>query len=119
MIQKINMNSTEFVPGTELLLVKVEQKRMDADKVSAGGIVIEQAKIRSVNDRPSMGTVVSIGQDVVSAKPGDCVVFPNTDGQDVQFNDSDEIYKVDELAQFIILRDTSIIGRKIRNDEIR
>ena len=114
MIQKIDMNSEEFVPSPELVLVKVSQQRMEQDKVSAGGIVISQAKIRSVNDRPSMGTVVSVGLNVADIEPGDCVVFPNTDGQDVQFNDSEETYKIDELAQFIILRDTSIIGRKTR-----
>ena len=112
MIQRINMISTEFKPNNDLVLVKVEQSRMEKEKVSSAGIIFEQAKLKSVNDRPSSGIVVSVGNKVTDINSGDFVVFPNTDGQDVEFNDSEESYKNDELAQFIILRQNSILGKK-------
>lgn len=113
MIQKINMNSTEFKPNGDLVLVKVQQKRKDDEKTSAFGIVIEQAKLKSVNDRPSYGYVIAVGSKVTDIEAGDWVVFPNTDGQDVHFNDTEENYLTDDLAQFIILRQVSILGKKI------
>lgn len=112
MIQKINMNSTEFKPNGDLVLVKVQQKRKDDEKTSAFGIVIEQAKLKSVNDRPSFGCVIAVGSKVTDIEAGDWVVFPNTDGQDVHFNDTEENYLTDDLAQFIILRQVSILGKK-------
>lgn len=113
MIQKIDMLSTEFIPSEDLVLVKVEQYRMEEDKVSASGIIIEQGRIKSVNDRPNSGIVVTSG--VKDLQPGDMVVFLNTDGQDVHFKDTDDLYLTDDLAQFIILRKNSVIGKKHAN----
>lgn len=102
MIQEIKINSTEFKPLNDYLLVKVEL--FDEFEKSNGGILIYNEK--SCLQRPGSGIAISCGENCKEIEDGDYVVFPNTDGIDVKFNDSDDKNK------FLLLRYASVIGKK-------
>lgn len=102
MIQEIKINSSEFKPLNDYLLVKVEL--FEEYEKSNGGILIYNEK--SCLQRPGSGIAVSCGENCKEIKNGDYVVFPSTDGIDVKFNDSDDENK------FLLLRYASVIGKK-------
>ena len=105
MIQEIKMKSTEFKPLNEFLLVKVEPAVNE--ETSNSGIVIQYRK--SITQRPCSGTIIAVGLDCNDLSKGDYVVFPDTDGIDVKFLDSDLTKTYNE---FMLLRYKSIIGKK-------
>lgn len=105
MIQEIKMKSTEFKPLNEFLLVKVEPAVNE--ETSNSGIVIQYRK--SITQRPCSGTIIAVGLDCNDLTEGDYVVFPDTDGIDVKFLDSDLTKTYNE---FMLLRYKSIIGKK-------
>lgn len=102
MKQEIKMKSEEFIPMGEFLLVKADLT--SNVETTSGGILIQHKT--SVLDRPSSGVVVAAGKDCLGIGPNDYVVFPDTDGIDVKFQDSNDGNK------FMLLRYKSIIGKK-------
>jgi len=97
--QSVNINSTEFQPKNEYILVKPEIE--PAEKKSEGGIIMMNTKT-SVLERPSSGVVVAHGESVEDLSVGDFLLWPMTDGIDIEFADGD----------FMLLRYESIIGSK-------
>lgn len=94
------LKSSEFIPLDEFLLVR--PKVLETEEKSEFGIIIE--KKRSTLDRPVSGTVVSVGSKITDIKPNDYVLWPQTDGIDIMFED----------GKFMLLRYTSLIGYKKR-----
>lgn len=94
--QRIKFKSTEFQPKNEYLLIK--PNKLDKEERSDSGIVI--ALERSSLERPSFGEVIAVGSDIEDIKPNMFVVWPDTDGIDLEFDDGD----------FMILRYRSVIG---------
>jgi co-chaperonin GroES (HSP10) len=97
--QQVNILSTDFQPKNEYLLVKPEA--MVSERTTESGLVIP-IKQTSILDRPTSGKVVSLGSDIADIKEGMLVLWPGTDGLDIEFIDGD----------FILLRYKSIIGSK-------
>ena len=97
--QRVEILSTEFKPKNEYLLVKPSE--MQTEKVTESGLVIA-LKPQSSMDRPTSGTVIAVGQDIEDIKSKDFVLWPNTDGLDIEFID----------GIFILLRYKSVIGTK-------
>lgn len=106
MLQEVQMNSTEFQPRGKYIFVKPDL--VNLEEKTAAGIILAAKK--SINDRPVSGTILAVGNEVTDLKPGDYVLFPNTDGIDLKFLDSDPLI---EQSQFLLLRNESIIGKKI------
>lgn len=102
MQQEIKINSNEFKPLNDYLLVKVDN--FDEFEKSNGGILIYNQK--SCLQRPGSGIAISCGGNCKEIEDGDYVVFPSTDGIDIKFNDSDDDNK------FLLLRYASVIGKK-------
>lgn len=102
MIQETKeVKSSEFVPLTEFLSVR--PKEIESEKKSLGGIIISQQK--SVLERPGSGEVIAVGSEIKDIKPGDYVIFPNTQGIDVEFSD----------GKFLLLKYTDLVGYKKRD----
>jgi len=95
MNQRVYFNSTECTSKYDYILVKADT--LEKEEVSSGGIVI--AVERSSIERPTSGTVISVGEDVTDIDVGSVVVWPMTDGLDIEFND----------GTFILLRAESIV----------
>lgn len=104
MLQQIKMKSTEFQPLADYILIKPD--KIETDEVSSLGIIIQHKP--SVTNRPCSGTVLASGVDCKDVSAGDYVVFPDTDGIDVKFIDSDPN---SEQAEFMLLRYKSVIGK--------
>lgn len=92
------LKSSEFIPLNEFLLVK--PKEMDTEEKSDFGIVLGQNK--SITNRAGSGHVISVGRDIKDITSADYVLFPNTQGIDIEFSD----------GKFLLLRYTDIIGMK-------
>ena len=105
-MQEIKLKSNEFQPRAEYILIKPELP--DKEVKTQSGIIIGQAK-KSVTDRPMSGTVIAIGCDIQDIKEDDYVIYPNTDGLDLKFEDSDPLI---EEAQFVLLREKSVLGKR-------
>lgn len=105
-MQEIKLNSTEFQPRSEYILVKPELP--DDEAKTQSGIIIGTAK-KSPTNRPMSGTVIAVGCAIQDIKEGDYVIYPNTDGLDLKFLDSDPAI---EEAQFVLLRDKSVLGKR-------
>lgn len=105
-MQEIKLKSNEFQPRSEYILIKPELP--DKEVKTQSGIIIGQTK-KSVTDRPMSGTVIAVGCDIQDIKEGDYVIYPNTDGLDLKFEDSDSLI---EEAQFVLLREKSVLGKR-------
>lgn len=92
------LKSSEFIPLNEFLLVK--PKEMETEEKSAYGIIIE--KKASILNRPGSGQVISVGRDIKDITSDDYVLFPNSQGIDIEFED----------GQYLLLKYTDIIGMK-------
>lgn len=100
-MQRVKINSTKFQPRNEYILVKpVELDK--GEETTESGIVLSFSQNNSIVDRPTTGEVVEIGKDIEDIEKGMFVVWPETDGIDLEFDD----------GEFMLLRDTSIIGIK-------
>lgn len=99
--QKINLESTEFQPRSEYVLVKPKELEK-GEKATESGIVFAITQNQSITDRPSNGEVIAVGTDVEGIEEGMFVIWPETDGIDLEFDDGD----------FLLIRDKSIIGSK-------
>ena len=107
-MQEIKLKSNEFQPRAEYILIKPELPDKDKEVKTQSGIIIGQVK-KSVTDRPMSGTVIAVGSTIVDIKEGDYVIYPNTDGLDLKFEDSDPLI---EEAQFVLLREKSVLGKR-------
>lgn len=105
-MQEIKLKSNEFQPRAEYILLRPD--RGETEVKSQSGIILGQVK-KSVVDRPMSGTVIAVGSAIVDIKEGDYVIYPNTDGLDLKFEDSDPLI---EEAQFVLLREKSVIGKR-------
>jgi len=100
MNQRVYLESKEFLPTKGLFLVKpVEFNKMETTE---SGIVFSVNSHKSVHERPTSGEVVALGDDVENVKIGDVVLWPMTDGINIEFND----------GEFLLLKEDSLIGFK-------
>jgi chaperonin GroES len=99
--QYVQIKSTEFQPKNEFLLVKPAEVERTEQKTESGIVLAIKPQVSSL-DRPSSGTVLAIGRDIEDIKEGDFVLWPNTDGIDLEFTD----------GVFTLLRYKSVIGSK-------
>jgi co-chaperonin GroES (HSP10) len=99
-IQRVYINSEDFQPRADFLLVKTQE--FLEEETTASGIVLHQAKDLSGMERPTAGIAVCVGNEVDAITEGDFVMWPNTDGLNIEFDD----------GQFLLLREKSIIGTK-------
>ena len=98
--QKVYINSSEFQPKNEFILVKPEE--LKTEETTLSGLVISINKNNRAMDRPTSGKVVAVGKDIEDIKEGTFVFWPTTDGIDFEFEDGDHI----------LLRYASILGSK-------
>lgn len=99
--QRIYMESTEFKPKDEYVLVNpIELDK--GEQVTESGIIMAFKQNDSALDRPASGEVIEIGDAVDNTKVGEIIIWPDTDGIDLEFND----------GVFLLLRMKSIIGSK-------
>ena len=105
-MQEIKLNSTEFQPRAEYILIKPELP--ESEIKTSSGIILGTVK-KSPTNRPMSGTVIAVGSAIQDIKEGDYVIYPNTDGLDLKFLDSDPAI---EDAQFVLLRDKSVLGKR-------
>lgn len=99
--QKVDILSTEFQPKNEYILVKpVELER--GEKKTESGIVIAIQQNTSTLIRPTSGSVIAVGKDIDDIKEGDFILWPGTDGLDLEFTD----------GAYMLLRYKSVIGSK-------
>jgi len=99
--QVVQIASTEFQPKNEFILVK-PVKLEKGEKKTESGLIIAINQNKSALDRPTVGDVVAVGADIEDISEGDVVLWPKTDGLDIEFVD----------GEFLLLRYTSIIGMK-------
>lgn len=97
--QEVNILSTEFLPKNEYILVKPVP--LEDEKKTESGLIIALKPASSL-DRPTSGTVVSVGSDITDITKDMFVLWPGTDGLDIIFKD----------GEFVLLRYKSIIGCK-------
>lgn len=95
--QEINIKSTEFQAKNEFILVKPVTVQ---EKVTESGLVL--AFQPSVLDVSTSGTVVNVGKDIKDIAEGDFIIWPASDGLELQFLD----------GLFRLLRYKSVIGTK-------
>jgi co-chaperonin GroES (HSP10) len=105
MLQEIKMLPTDFQPLQEFMLIKPDAT--SNEEVTEGGFIITHQK--SITMRPCSGVVLAKGPGCENIEVGDYVVFPDTDGIDVKFEDSDTLI---DYSQFMLLRYKSVIGKK-------
>jgi len=98
--QLVNLTSTEFKPKADSLLIKVD-KRID-EKTTDSGIIIPLNVDNSSIYRETAGVIQEVGDDVTGYGVGNFVLWPETDGLDLDFLD----------GEFLLLREESIIGSK-------
>lgn len=99
MIQNKTVNIEDLTPSQNFVIVKC----LELDKgveLTDSGLVTKISQNNSVIDRPTFGTVISVGPDVECYKSNDIVFWDETAGQDIKVKNGD----------YMILRDTSILG---------
>lgn len=96
--QKINLNSTDFVPRSNSILV--EYNEPEKEETTESGILVTMH--RSSLERETQGKVVAVGNEIEWINEGDIVVWAMTDGINLDMLD----------GKFLLLRETSIIGKK-------
>lgn len=96
--QYVKIKSDEFQPKSEYVLIIPDT--LEKEKTTESGIVlsVEQNSF----DRPTYGEVQAVGSVITDLVPGQMVLWPNTDGLDLEFTDGHRI----------LLRYKSIIGMK-------
>jgi len=97
--QEVPLNSTEFQPRNEYILIKPAKLE---EKTTTAGIIIPLQEKTGPMGRKTFGEVLAVGEAIEDLEVGAFVVFPNTDGLDLEFLD----------GVFVLLRYESIIGTK-------
>lgn len=100
MKQEVPILIDEFKPKAEYILVK--PIKIEAEKKSESGIVLAIASQKSTLERPTLGEVIAVGDKIEDISEGTIVLWPQTDGIDMEFSD----------GECILLRYESIIGMK-------
>jgi co-chaperonin GroES (HSP10) len=100
MVQNKTMKSTEFNVLQNFVIVA--PVALETGEVIECGIITDTEQNNSIINRPTTGTVVSIGPDVESVKVNSTILWVEQDGIDMEFED----------GEFLILRETSILGYK-------
>ena len=59
LLQQIQMNSTEFQPLADYILIKPDD--VETDEYTQGGIIIQHKK--SITNRPTAGVILAKGKD--------------------------------------------------------
>lgn len=99
--QRVNILAEEFQAIGENVLV--QPANLEKEETTAGGIIIKVEE--NTFSRPTIGKVISIGQDVEGVEIGDEVMWPSTDGIDFEFDD----------GHHVLIRVRSVLGiKKIR-----
>ena len=100
MKQRIYINSTDFIPKSEFLLV--EPKELKKEETTSGGLIISVQSQGVVGDRPTSGVIIEAGDCIEGYEVGDTIIWPAQDGIDLEFDD----------GEFLLIRDKSILGKK-------
>jgi co-chaperonin GroES (HSP10) len=100
--QQVNLLSSEFQPKNEYILVKPEEIKQQTEKTLASGLILAIQPKSTLLTRPTSGPVVAVGSDIEDIKEGDFILWPGTDGLDLEFID----------GIFTLLRYKSVIGSK-------
>lgn len=97
--QRINISSKEFQAKGEYILVRPFETLKE--ETTAGGIVLQIEE--TVLSRPTFGEVVSLGKEIKDITLGQAVLWPETDGIDLEFND----------GYFVLIRERSVLGTQV------
>ena len=81
--QKVDFKSTEFQPKNEFVLVGPFELKKE-ETLASGIVVVNEL---SVTDRPTSGEVIAVGKDIDDIDVGSVILWPNTDGIDLEFTD--------------------------------
>ena len=100
-VQQINIKSTEFQPKNEYILIKPETLNK-SEKKSESGFIIEATQNTQSFKRPTAGVVMAVGSDIKDIFENDYIMWPETDGLDIEFLDS----------EYVLMRYQSVIGTK-------
>lgn len=100
--QQVNLLSKEFQPKNEYILVKPEELKQQTEKTLESGLILAIQPKSTLLTRPTSGPVVAVGSDIEDIKEGDFILWPGTDGLDLEFID----------GIFTLLRYKSVIGCK-------
>lgn len=100
--QQVNLLSSEFQPKNEYILVKPEEFKQQTEKTLASGLILAIQPKSTLLTRPTSGPVVAVGSDIADIKEGDFILWPGTDGLDLEFID----------GIFTLLRYKSVIGSR-------
>ena len=103
MIQNKSMTSKEFKVLQNFVVAKPVP--LETGEVLEGGVIIDTEQNNSIINRPTTGTVITVGPEVKSVSIGDTVIWVEQDGMEMQFSD----------GEFLILKETSILGYKNGN----
>lgn len=101
--QQIGINSSEFQPKNDFILIKPEELNK-SEKTSDSGFIIELKQNTQSFKRPTAGVVIGVGEDIDEIKEDDFIMWPETDGLDIEFLD----------GEYVLLRYKSVIGTKRR-----
>lgn len=101
MIQNKEMKISEFNVLHNYIVVN--PKELDKGEVKTStGLILDTEQNQSIIDRPSTGEVILTGPDIETIKVGNTVVWVESDGLEMEFED----------GIFLILRENSILGYK-------
>jgi co-chaperonin GroES (HSP10) len=92
--QKVNIQSSQFKPHSDSLLVKVS----DISEETINDIIVALGP-KSVMDRPTQGIAVRVGEDIPDIKVGDEAFWDVANGVDFIFDD----------GNFVLLRYNSVL----------
>lgn len=98
--QRVQFKSHQFQPKNEYVLVKPQE--LQKEEKSDSGIVLSLGNQKSSLIRPSTGRVVSVGADIDDIQEDMLIIWPETDGLDLAFDDGD----------YMLIRYKSVIGMK-------
>ena len=98
MITHKDVPSSKFKPAKDLIMVK--PRELPKGEVEQSGFVMEMEQNTSIVDRPTLGTIIAIGDDVTINKVNDTIVWVEHDGMDVVLED----------GAFLFLQEKSVIG---------
>ena len=99
MIQNQTMTSDEFKVLQNFVLVKPVPLETGEVKTESG-LVLDTSQNTSVVDRSTTGTILNCGPKCEFVEAGQEILWPRTDGQDIQLKD----------GEFILLKETSVLG---------
>lgn len=94
--QRVNFESTQFHPKNDYVLVRPDTLRNE--EVRESGLIVKVET--TVLNRPTSGVVLEVGEEITDIEKGQIVLWPETDGLDIEFLD----------GHHVLLRYRSVIG---------